>query len=110
MGFWIFTPLAYLNASGIGVAAVLKRGTNARGSGCMALIVNIFISHPPGLHVFGNNGLSASIIDMHVPHRLFARLVQPRQRFQCRSTSRLSLKSKAHVAVGGIWKLAHVVS
>ena len=61
----------------------------------MGLIGSLSIFPAPGMMVelIGNDGLPA-LIYMHMPHRLFARLVQLGQRLKCGAGIGLSLESQ----------------
>lgn len=59
------------------------------------------------VELLGDNGLPATI-DVNVPHRLLARLVQLRQRLQGRTAVALRLHGQPSVALGSIDIFAHV--
>lgn len=75
-----------------------QRGACASRAGWMALIGIFRIFLPPGMmmELIGNNRLPA-FVDMHVAHRLLARLVQLGQRLQCRPALGLSLQGDARI-------------
>lgn len=75
------------------------RSADASRSGCMVLSVDLCILRTPRLYCLCDHGLPAPIINMHMSHGLFARLVQASQCLQCRPALSLRLESQPHVAL-----------
>ena len=75
----------------------------------MGLIACFAIFLSPGVIVelIGNDSLPA-FVDMNVAHRLFARLVQIRQRLQSGPAARLSLERNTHENLHGLGIFAHI--